>query len=195
MSAIPAIPPTTASYDPTIDSDPIVCGDLGEEVAALDIELGNSERTEAHDQRSVDEVAQENDDNQQVQEIHDEASSLRTQAWVDGAIGVGEAGASVAIGLSYGSQASPAAAGVQGGSTALFTGANKVVDGLFGASQKDDEANAAADKASADRFQADAQDASQDATDAGGFVNAALDFARTYEATVASTQAAALHRA
>jgi hypothetical protein len=206
MSAIPAIPSTAPTYDtsPAPDLPPLAGGDIGAEVAALNVEVGNSERTNAHDQREADEANQQTADNQQVQALHDEASSIRTQAWIDGAIGVAEACATVAIGVSAANAASTAGGAANaasgynsatGASTAIFTGVNKVFDGLCGAGQKDDEANAAADKAAADRYAADAQDASQDATDADSFVNASLDFVRGYEATVAATQTAALHRA
>jgi hypothetical protein len=77
----------------------------------------------------------------------------------------------------------------------LTTAGGKLTDGLFGASQHDDEASAAQDKAAADRYASDAKDASDAANSADATVSNALDFARSYVATEAQTQAAALHRA
>jgi hypothetical protein len=199
MSAIPQLP-NSVSFDASAALPLIHPGDIGAEVAALAVENGQTERNSDHEQRRLDEAGQQTADDQQVQAIHEEASSLRTQALVDGAIGVGTAVVDAGIGI-YAAQAASAASATSryttgnAISTALSTGLSKVTDGLFGAAQKDDEANAAADKASADRYASDAQDASQDATDAESFVNSALDFVRGYEATVAQTQAAALHRA
>jgi hypothetical protein len=188
MQAIQPSQSGTATYNPgpLVDS-----GDLGAELAAVEIQTGDTERSAEHAQRSLDEVAEEQADEAQVQQMHDEASSMRTEAWVNGGIGVVEAVAG------FGFQPSPTGTPTTWGaaSTAVTTGAEKLADGLFSASQHDDEANAAGDKAAADRYASDAKDASDAANDATSFVSNALDFARSYVATEAQTQAAALHRA
>jgi len=123
--------------------------------------------------------------------MHDEASSMVAGAWLNGAIGVAAAGASVLI---------PAAA--TGGPSTwgmaasdLGTAGGKATDGLFGAAEHRDEADAAQDKAASDRYAKDAKDAADAASSADATVSSALDFARSYVATEAQTQAAALHRA
>ena|ERR1019366_3313444 len=189
MSSIQSVQSSAVSYDAT--SPVIDGGDLGAEMAALEIKNGDAERSMEHTQRSLDEAAQRQADAAQVQSMHDEASSMRTGAWLNGAIGVAAAGASVFI---------PAAAtgGPSTGGMAasdLTTAGGKLTDGLFGASQHDDEASAAQDKAAADRYASDAKDASDAANSADATVSNALDFARSYVATEAQTQAAALHRA
>ena len=188
MSTIQPLPSSaTTSFDAT---SPVVdAGDLGAEIAALAIRTGDAERSTAHAQRNLDEAAQSRADDAQVQAMHDEASSMRTQAWVSGAVGV--AGACVAAGCATTGVSSTW--GVVGSDVSSASG--KMVDGLFGAAQHDEEASAAQDKAAADRAASDAKNASDAANDAGATVQAALDFARGYVVTEAQTQSAALHRA
>jgi hypothetical protein len=189
MSSIQSVQSSATAYDAT--SPVIDGGDLGAEMAALEIRNGDAERSMEHTQRSIDEAAQQAADAAQVQSMHDEASSMRTGAWVSGAIGIAAAGASVLI---------PAAA--TGGPSTwgmaasdLGTAGGKLTDGLFSAAEHGDEANAAQDKAASDRYASDAKDASDAASGADATVSNALDFARSYVATEAQTQAAALHRA
>jgi hypothetical protein len=189
MSAIQPLQSSATTFDvasPFVDG-----GDLGAEIAALAIQNGNTQRATAHAQRAIDEADQERADAAQVQAIHSEASSMRAQAWVDGGIGVAAA---------FGDAFIPRAptggpSGWGAASTDLTAAATKMVDGFFAAAQHDDEADAASDKAAADRFANDAKDASDAANDATATINTALDFARSYVATEAQTQAAALHRA
>jgi hypothetical protein len=207
MSSIQALQSSTTTFDPSDPDDPmsatVDAGDIGAEVAALAIKNGNSERTSAHEQRGLDEAEQQNADNEQVQDMRDEASSMRTQAWVDGGIGLVGAAASVVVPMVAAGPAATGAAASTGAtaadwgaaSTAGTTAAGKMVDGFFSAAQHGDEANAAQDKAAADRFASDASDAATAAGDANATVSNALDFARSYVTTEASTQAAALHRA
>jgi hypothetical protein len=189
MSSIQSVQSSAAPYDAT--SPVMDGGDLGAELAELEIKNGDAERSIDHTQRSVDEAAQQAADAAQVQNMHDEASSMVVGAWVNGAIGVAAAGASVLV--------PPAATG--GPSTwgmaasDLGTAGGKLTDGLFGAAEHRDEADAAQDKAASDRYASDAKDAADAATSADATVSTALDFARSYVATEAQTQAAALHRA
>jgi hypothetical protein len=189
MSSIQSVQSSAAPYDAT--SPVMDGGDLGAELAELEIKNGDAERSIDHTQRSVDEAAQQAADAAQVQSMHDEASSMVVGAWVNGVIGVAAAGATVLI--------PPAATG--GPSTwgmaasDLGTAGGKLADGLFGAAEHRDEADAAQDKAASDRYASDAKDAADAATSADATVSTALDFARSYVATEAQTQAAALHRA
>jgi hypothetical protein len=153
--------------------------DLGGQVAALAIENGDAERTTAHVERDAEEHAEAAADAAQVQAMHDEASKMRTQGWFDGGMAVG-----TAVLRAY----CPAASAVTEGGT-------KIGDACFQASQHDDEATAAAQKAASDQAQTAVKDASDTVTDADANISTALDFYRTYTATEAATQQAALHHA
>jgi hypothetical protein len=155
-------------------------GDVGDQVAALMVENGEAERTTDHQARDAAREAESQADTAQVQALHDEASSMRTQGWVDAAAGVGNA-----ILKAYGTPIGQAAG----------EAATKVGDSAFSATQHDDEATAAADKAAADQAQAAAQDDTDAANDASQSIQTALDFDRTVQTTEAQTQLAALHRA
>jgi hypothetical protein len=159
--------------------DAINCSDIGAQVAALAIENGDEERATAHVERDAEEHAEAAADAAQVQAMHDEASNMRTQGWVDGGIAVGAAALQ--------SYCPAAAAAVQGGA--------KVGDACFQAKQHDDEATAAAQKAASDQAQTAVKDDSDTATDANAAISTALDFYRTYTATEAAAQQAALHHA
>jgi hypothetical protein len=154
-------------------------GDLGAEVAALSIQNGQDERTTAHIERDNEEAAEAAADAAQVQAMHDEASSLRTQGWVDGAMAVG-----TAVLKAY----CPAAG-------AAADGCTKVADGALSAAQKDHEAEATGSKAASDQAQTAVKDADETATSATSTINAALDFYRGYAAAESAAQQAALHRA
>jgi hypothetical protein len=153
--------------------------DMGAEVAALAIENGDDERTTAHVERDAEEHTEAMADAAQVQAMHDEASNMRTQGWFDGGMAVG-----TAVLRAY----CPAA-------SAAIEGGTKVGDACFQSAQHDDEATAAAQKAAGDQAETAVKDATDTASDANADISTALDFYRTYTATEAATQQAALHHA
>lgn len=156
-----------------------ISGDLGAQAAALAIQNGEDERRTGHEERDAAYAVEAHDDAEQVQTLHGEASDLRMQGGFDMAAGFVTAAAKAA---------SPVAG-------AAMEGMQKAGDDLLAASQKDDDADAAADKAAADQAENAAKDAGERATDATSNINAALDFNRNYQATEAAVAQAALHRA
>jgi hypothetical protein len=173
-------------------------GDPGEVMAALAVETGEAERANAHQEREAEEAAEAQANAAAVQSMHDEASSMRAQGFFDAATSV--AGAVVAVacplaaaGSATVSQAATATTGQVAGH--LVDGGGKLGDGFFHAAQRDDEANAAAHKASATQHEDVAKDAAERDADANATIAAALDFDRSYSGVEAQTQLAALHRA
>jgi hypothetical protein len=194
MEAIQAAHCSRATpIDDSLDaSDAVLCsGDPGEEMAALDVENGEAERTTAHQERDSQEAAEAAADAAQVQAMHDEASSLRAEGVFDASTAV--------VGACLAAACPPAASGAAtvGGLVAahLSDGVEKLGDGLWKAAQHDDEAQATADKASADQHADAARNATDAANDANATLGAALDFDRNYTSIEAQTQLAALHRA
>lgn len=173
-------------------------GDPGAEMAALAVENGETERVNAHQERQAEEAAEAKADADAVQAMHEEASSMRAEGFFDAATSVAGAAIAVACPMPAASSAtSSQAAGATRGLVAghLMDGVAKLGDGLFHASQHDDEANAAADKATATQHDDAAKDAAANAADASATISAALDFDRNYSSLDAQVQLAALHRA
>jgi len=178
--------PLPADYLPPAIS--VACdGDPGEEMAALAVETGEAERTNAHQEREAEEAAEAQANAATVQAMHDEASSMRAQGFFDAATSV--AGAVVAVAC----PTSAATAGQVAGH--LVDGGGKLGDGFFHAAQHDDEASAAANKASATQDEDAAKDAAERAADANATISAAVEFDRSYTGVEAQAQLAALHRA
>lgn len=169
----------------------ITNGDPGEEMAAIAVENGETERTLAHQERDTEEAAEARADAAQVQAMHDEASSLRAQGVFDAATSV--VGACLAVACPPAASGAPTVQGLVAGH--LSDGVEKLGDGLWKAAQHDDEARATADKADANQHENAAKDAADAAGDANASISAALDFDRNYTSTAAQTQLAALHRA
>jgi hypothetical protein len=153
-------------------------GDVGEEIASLFVQNADGERRAAQQQLDTELQVEQQADQAEVQAMHDAASSMRTQGYTDFAWG----GVSSAV-TYYCPEAGPAMQ--QGG---------KLVDSVFAADQKDDDANAAQNKATADQAHNAANRDEDAANDANSVRNAALEFDRTYHTTWAETQLAALHR-
>jgi hypothetical protein len=152
--------------------------DIGASLAILAVQNGQLERSIANDDRNAQEQAAENDANQEVQALHSEASSMGSQAWMDGAL-------SLAAGSAGGKSA------VLGG---LLTGAKGLGDGLFGAAEKDDEATAKGFEASVTVAQSGASAAHDAVSDADQLVQSALGFYKEYVATEGQTANAAAGR-
>jgi hypothetical protein len=182
-------PSASSSYLESPDS--LECnGDIGEEVAALEVENGETERTTAHEEREADEAAQAQADAAEVSEMHAEASNMRSEGIFDASTAV--VGACLAFVCPPAASGAPSVGGLVSGH--LSDGAGKLGDAWFHAAQHDDEANAALDKSAADQHGDAAKDAADAASAADAEITAALDFERNYTSTEAQTQLAALHR-
>jgi hypothetical protein len=168
-------PPTTLLPDPV--EGLVACGDPGAELAALAVRTGMAQRQAARALRDAEEAAAEREAAAQVQTMHDKASSIRTQAWFDGAMTLGEQ-----------------AAGGRSTVGCLLTAGQKLGDGLFAAEQQDDDALARGHEAAATHANNAAGNANDAFTDANDCIRAALQFYGEYVSTRAQTFGAALHR-
>ena len=153
--------------------------DIGAEIAEAAVQNGDAERTTSHEARDAEEEAAARADAAEVQTMRDEASSMRTEGVFD---------AVETVGTAYVKAYCPSA-------TFVGEAEEKLGDGFFHAAQHTDEANAAAHKAAADQAKGAALQDGDAANDANAYVKDALDFYRTYAATAAQTQSAAIHRA
>ncbi len=169
--------PEATAERPSVDI--ATSGDFGAEIASLAVQDGDAEVTTEQEARDLGEQAQARADAAQVQAMHDEATSMRAEGVFD---------AVTAVGTGCLKAYCP-------GASFVAEAAGKVGDGLWHAAQHDDEAAAAAQKASSDQAKSAAQDDAEAASDAKAYVKAGLDFYREYVSTEAQTQSAALHRA
>ncbi len=184
---------------------PVFCtGDPGAEMAALAVENGEAERTSAHQERDAEEAAEAQANAAEVQKMHDEASSMRAEGVFDAVTAVAAAAVTIACPIALAadpaapaatvmqSQASAARAGAVAGGA--FDGLAKLGDSLYHGSQHDDEASAAAGRASAGQHGDAVRDANDTAAAADATISSALDFDRNYSAVEGQIQLAALHR-
>ncbi len=208
MDAIQSAQSSSASLpidDPGLTTVVVSTGDPGAEMAALAIENGEAERTNAHQERDAQEAAEAQANAAEVQKMHDEASSMRSEGVFDAVVGVAAAAATVALPIAFAadpaapaatmaqSQAGAARAGTVGGG--LVDSFGKLGDGFFHAAQHNDEAGAAADRASAGQHGDAVKDANDTAASADATISSALDFDRSYSSVEGQIQLAALHRA
>jgi hypothetical protein len=168
----------TASLLPDPEAVLLSSGDVGAEFAALAVENGTVERSTAREEREVDEARVESEQAAEVQALHAEASSLRTEAWVD-------AGATLVA----------QAAGKDTAGAALVKAGKSLADGYFSAGQKDDEANAKACEAAATDAKSAADDAHDTLAGASDYIKSALDFYQEYVTTRAQTLTVAAQKA
>ncbi|HLK41048.1 MAG TPA: hypothetical protein VKU41_30060 [Polyangiaceae bacterium] len=171
--------PPGAAVAPPEDSLAVTSGDPGAELAALTVQAGTAERHTARAVRDSEERLAEHEEAAQVQALHDDASSLRTEAWFDGGMTV----------------AMQAAGGPQSTLGTWLSAGAKVGDGLFAADQQDHAADAKAHEAAAAHAENAVKDAGDAAADASELVRSGLQFFGTYVETRAQTMAAALHKA
>ncbi len=174
-----AAPPALSDESVNSPDDIADTGDLGAEIAAIAVRNGDVERDASHEAREAEERTEAKDDAAQVQDMREEASSMRMEGVFD---------AVTTVGTAYVKAYCPSAA---------FAGeaAEKLGDGFWHAAQHANEAEAAGQKAAADQAKGAAQDDGDAANDANGYVKAAIDFYREYASTEAQTQSAAIHRA
>jgi hypothetical protein len=156
-----------------------VAADMGADLAFLEVQAGQIQRSEATDDRNAEEKLADSEADQEVNALRSEASSMGSQAIVDGALAVVDAGG--------GGKSTPFGA--------VVSGVKGATDGLFGAAEKNDEANAKGFEAAAGAAQSGVQGAHDAVTDAEQLVQAALEFYKEYASTQAQTDLAALGRA
>jgi hypothetical protein len=201
--------PTTPSAAPTSllpEPSPMLGGDLSAQIAALAVKTGETERDINSKAAETEDTTEDAANAAQVSLMHDEASTMRTGAWVSGLLQVGAGALSMASGAvslngantAAGSSAARAIAGqatmLGGGSQCLQAGST-LAGGYFKAAETDTEALTTAEKGIADAAQRTSGDARAAEKDASDFVQSAIDFYRQFQATKAQADAAALHGA
>ncbi len=176
----PASPGAASLPLPTLPLPIVSAGsDLGAAIAALAIQNGQLQHTEANDDRNAQEALARSDADAEVQALRSEASSIGNQAWMDGALAAFQAsagGKSQALG-------------------SVLAGVKGAGDGLYSADQKTDEANAKGFEAGVNVANEGADGAHDAISGADQLVQAALDFYREYVSTAAQTANAAAGRA
>src|SRR5258708_796701 len=157
---------------PLLPSPAVTFGDdAGAELAALGVESGKLERTEATAGRNAEEELAHAEAEQEVQSLRSEAVNIASQAWMDGAIGAFQA----------------ASGGKSSTLGAVLAGAKGAGDGLYGAEEKGDEATANGCEAAVGAAQAGAEGAHDAITGADQLVPSTLECYKEYVSTGAQT--------
>jgi hypothetical protein len=183
--------PASGGAPPSLLSPPGVvalsCGDLGAALALLAVRTGQLERWTADEARDADEQRAEAQALAEVKAIRSEAGAMREQAWFDAATSVAQVIA-----------ASDSPSGGASSSTKPSTASGAIAalkvfgDDMYGADQKDDEANAKGAEAGASSAQYAASGAHDALSDAAELITSALSFYGEYVATQSQTAAASL---
>jgi hypothetical protein len=182
VPATDGAPPSLLASPRTIAA--VSSGDLGAALAVLAVQSGQLERWTATEARNADEQRTEAQVLAEVQAIRAQAGSMRDEAWFDAAASVAQVAATQSSSSGTSSSASTA------GST--LAAVKTFGDGMYGADQKEDDANAKGGEAGATSAQNAAGAAHDVLADASDLINAALSFYREYVATRAQTSTAAL---
>jgi hypothetical protein len=163
-------------------------------LAILEVVDGaQAEQADRSDRESA-ELQEEHADDAAVATMHDKASLMRTQAWVDfgmatfsACVQASDAAASGSTGSGAGGEASQDAA--------MIKAVQSLADGNITASEQNDDADVKSDQAASTVAGFTVQSDNQAMGDAADLVKAALSAYQQYVTTQAQTQAAALHRA
>jgi hypothetical protein len=148
--------------------------DLAAAIASLAVESGEIQRDGAADARSAEEALAQSQAQSEVDALRSEAGSMRNQAVFDGAVAFLQCtagGKSTTVGAVLG--------GVKGAG-----------DGLYGATEKDDEASAKGFEAGAAAAQSGAQGAHDAVASADQLIQSGLELYKEYVATEAQTSSA-----
>jgi hypothetical protein len=148
-----------------------VGGDVGADLAILGVQSGQLQHAEANDDRNAEEALAQSQADQEVQALRSEAGSMRSQAWMDGALALAQA----------------STGGKSGTIGALLSGVKGVGDGLYASDQKNDEATAKGFEAAVAVSQSGVSGAHDAISDADQLVQSALDFYKEYVATQGQT--------
>jgi hypothetical protein len=158
----------------------LIGGDIGAEVALLSIRAGRDQQkiqeSTEEAQNNIQDLAEQNE----VKEMHTEASDIMSSAWAAGVMQVGQGVAQIS-----GAGQAPSEQGAYTGTAGLY-GAGATLFTAQGQSQRElDEALVTSFKAVADRAGQMSTEASQGKTDAEGVITNAIQFYQQYEQTKA----------
>jgi hypothetical protein len=220
-SAVNDAAPTTGPAAPAAPSQatllpqpsPLMGGDIGAEIAALAVKAGLEQNKINSTAASAQDRMEDAANAAQVADLHAEASTMRSGAWMSGVLQMSAGACTIAsAGLTLGQPTTPTGgtttaaqqASMHDWSAAILTAkgvgegfeaGSSLAGGLSKAAATDTEALATQEKALADAAQRSGSDARTAEQSATQFVQSAIDFYKEYEATKAQTQAAALHGA
>ncbi len=149
--------------------------DLGAAIASLAVESGEIQRDGAADARSAEEALAQSQAQAEVDTLRSEAGSMRDQAIFDGAVAFAQC----------------SAGGKSNVVGAVLGGAKGTGDGLYGATEKNDEASAKGFEAGATAAQNGVEGAHDAMNNANQLIQSALEFCKEYVSTQAQTSSAA----
>jgi hypothetical protein len=147
-------------------------GDFGSELAVLGVESGQLEHAEATADRDAEQKLAQAEATAEVQALRSEASSIGSQAWMDGGLAAFQA----------------AAGGKSAVLGAVVSGLKGTGDGICAADQKGDEATAKGCEAAVTAAQSGAEGAHDVISNAEQLVQSSLEFYKEYVSTTAQTR-------
>jgi len=185
---------TSSASSVATDTTPVLPLGTDPEAALAILEVADGAQAEQADRndRQSAELQEEHADDAAVASMHDKASLMRTQAWVD--FGIAAFSACVQAGDTAASSSSGGGDGASQDSAVIKT-FQSLCDGSLAASEQNDDADVKGDQAASTVAGFAVQSDNQAMGDAADLVKAALSAYQQYVATQAQTQAAALHRA
>jgi hypothetical protein len=149
--------------------------DLGAAIASLAVESGEIQRDGAADARSAEEALARSEAQSEVDALRSESGSMRDQAVFDGAAAFLQC----------------TAGGKSGAVGAVLGGVKSTGDGLYGAAEKNDEADAKGFEAAVTSAQNGAEGAHDAITNADQLIQSALELYKEYVSTQDQTSSAA----
>lgn len=155
-------PPDEASVLPEPMNASLGGSDMLFELVALMTRASQSDRNQARQSERMEDMVRTQEEAKKVQEMHDQADSIRDSAWASGLASIGSGACQIGIGTI---DAHACKLDWNDGFKALdkgFEGAGKLVSGQFDAQQRLEQANAEADGANADRAGRGSQEAADD---------------------------------
>jgi hypothetical protein len=180
---------SNASSVPTDTTQPVLPVGTDPEAALAILEVvdgAQAEQADRNDRQSA-ELQEEHADDAAVASMHDKATLMRAQAWVD--FGIAVTSACVQASSSSGD------IGDASQNAATIKSFQSLADGNLAAAEQNDDADVKGDQAASTVAGFAVQSDNQAMGDAADLVKAALSAYQQYVTTQAQTQAAALHRA
>jgi hypothetical protein len=186
---------SSASTVATDTTPPVLPLGTDPEAALAILEVVDGAQAEQADRgdRQSAELQEEHADDAAVASMHDKASLMRTQAWVD--FGMAAFSAGVQASNTAASSSSSSGGGEASQDAAMIKAVQGLCDGNLTASEQNDDADVKGDQAASTVAGFTVQSDNQAIGDAADLVKAALSAYQQYVTTQAQTQAAALHRA
>jgi hypothetical protein len=193
----PVTSPTSASTPSSLSSeappDVPVATDPEAAIAMLEVTEGSQAEQADRSARESAEVQEEQENAAEVTAMHEKASLMRTQAWMDFGVSVMSTCVQASDASAGGSSDAASTSGSQ--NVAMMKAFQSLCDGLVTAKEADADADAKADQAGATAAGFAVTSDNQALGDASDLVKAALNAFQQYVTTQAQTHAAALHRA